>query len=341
MNISEIARLAGVSSATVSRYFNHGYISEAKREVIRKVVEETGFRPLMQAQTLRTKKTMMVGVVAPKMASYSIGQVVDGILRVLNESDYQMLLAVTQNDPDKELAYLKSFSQRGVDGIIYIASGFSKKHLQLLKRIQVPLIIVGQQLDGYNCVYHDDYHAIYDMTAHVCASGRKKAAWIGVSHFDPAAGLLREQAYIDALLAAGRGADSKYMATSSFSVGGGTEKAKELLDRCPDIDAMICATDEIAAGAFLYLASNGRKVPEDIMVTGLGDSDLSRAAGHGICTIRFEYRMSGETAARLLLERMQNTGEGQGEQGSLDGPAEKEKIRQVRLGYRMILPSGD
>ena len=82
MNISEIDRLAGVSSAAVSRYFNHGYISETKREAIRKVVEETGFRPLMQAQTLRTKKTMMVGVVAPKMASYSIGQIVDGILNV-------------------------------------------------------------------------------------------------------------------------------------------------------------------------------------------------------------------------------------------------------------------
>ncbi len=71
MNVSEIAKLAGVSSATVSRYFNNGYISNEKREAIRKVVEETGYRPSVCAQTLRTKKTKMIGVIVPKIASDS------------------------------------------------------------------------------------------------------------------------------------------------------------------------------------------------------------------------------------------------------------------------------
>lgn len=106
MNISEIAKLAGVSSAAVSRYFNNGYISEEKKEAIRKVVEQTGYRPSIQAQTLRTKKTKMIGVIVPKIASASIGKIVEGVLSVLNESGYQMLLAVTQNDPKKELEYL-------------------------------------------------------------------------------------------------------------------------------------------------------------------------------------------------------------------------------------------
>lgn len=103
MNIGEIAKLAGVSSAAVSRYFNHGYISEEKKEAIRKVVEETGYRPSLQAQTLRTKKTRMIGVIVPKIASASIGKVVEGILSVLNNSEYQTLMAVTQNNPEKEL----------------------------------------------------------------------------------------------------------------------------------------------------------------------------------------------------------------------------------------------
>ena len=107
MNISEIAKLAGVSSAAVSRYFNNGYISEEKKEAIRKVVEQTGYRPSVQAQTLRTKKTKMIGVIVPKVASTSIGKIVEGILSVLNESGYQMLLAVTQNNPKKELEYDK------------------------------------------------------------------------------------------------------------------------------------------------------------------------------------------------------------------------------------------
>ena len=102
MNIAEIARQAGVSRAAVSRYFNQGYISEEKREAIRKVVEETGYRPSLQAQTLRTRKTKMIGVIVPQIAFNSIGKIVEGILSVLNERGYQMVLAVTQNDPKKE-----------------------------------------------------------------------------------------------------------------------------------------------------------------------------------------------------------------------------------------------
>lgn len=91
MNIAEIAGMAGVSKAAVSRYFNHGYISDEKREAIKRVVEKTGYRPSLQAQTLRTKKTRMIGVVVPKIASASIGKVVEGILAVLNENGYQAL----------------------------------------------------------------------------------------------------------------------------------------------------------------------------------------------------------------------------------------------------------
>ena len=88
MNIGDIAKRAGVSRAAVSRYFNNGYISEEKKEAIRKVVEETGYRPSIQAQTLRTKKTRLVGVILPKIDSAAIGNVVAGILAVLNESGY-------------------------------------------------------------------------------------------------------------------------------------------------------------------------------------------------------------------------------------------------------------
>ena len=118
MNISEIAKLAGVSSAAVSRYFNQGDIAEEKREAIRKVVDATGYRPSVQAQTLRTKKTKMIGVIVPKIASASIGRVVEGILSVLNKSGYQMLLAVTQNNPKKELEYLTTLREKQVDGVI-------------------------------------------------------------------------------------------------------------------------------------------------------------------------------------------------------------------------------
>ncbi len=119
MNIAEIARLAGVSSAAVSRYFNNGYISEEKRARIKKVVEETGYRPSLQAQTLRTRKTKLVGLVLPKIDSAAaMGNVVAGVLATLNETGYHVLLADTQNDPGKELEYLTFFNEKQVDGCL-------------------------------------------------------------------------------------------------------------------------------------------------------------------------------------------------------------------------------
>ena len=86
MNINEIARLAGVSRATVSRYLNDGYVSDEKKAVIRKVIEETGYQPSSQAQMLRTKKTKLVGVIIPKINSDTVGRMVAGISDVLSRS---------------------------------------------------------------------------------------------------------------------------------------------------------------------------------------------------------------------------------------------------------------
>ena len=102
MNINEIARLAGVSRATVSRYLNDGYVSDEKKAVIRKVIEETGYQPSSQAQMLRTKKTKLVGVIIPKINSDTVGRMVAGISDVLNRSGYQLLLANTDNNIEED-----------------------------------------------------------------------------------------------------------------------------------------------------------------------------------------------------------------------------------------------
>ena len=86
MNINEIAQLAGVSRATVSRYLNEGYVSAEKRERIRKVIRETGYHPSNSAQTLRSRKTNFIGVIIPKINSDSIGKMVAGITRCIGQA---------------------------------------------------------------------------------------------------------------------------------------------------------------------------------------------------------------------------------------------------------------
>ena len=102
MTIKEIAALAGVSSAAVSRYLNGGYISDEKKEQIKKVIEETGYHPSTQARILRTKRASLVGVVVPKINSESISRITAGIGQVLAARGYQMLLASTDNCPERD-----------------------------------------------------------------------------------------------------------------------------------------------------------------------------------------------------------------------------------------------
>ena len=95
MNITAFAQYAGVSKAAVSRYFNGGYLSAEKRAQIAAAVEATGYRPSMQAQMLRTRRTRQIGVIMPRLSSESCARMVEGISRVLDDQNYQLLLINT------------------------------------------------------------------------------------------------------------------------------------------------------------------------------------------------------------------------------------------------------
>ncbi len=308
MNIAEIAKLAGVSSAAVSRYFNNGRISEEKREAIRRVVEETGYRPSVQAQTLRTRKTKMIGVIVPKVASASIGRVVEGILSVVNESGYQMLLSVTQNNPEKELEYLSVFNHKQVDGVILVATIFSEEHKQALRHMKVPVVIVAQELSGFPCVYHDDYRASYELTRLLFEKGRKILGYISAIREDRAVGEERFLGYRDAVRDLGYGCLAEHYVISSFAMESGYEKTGELLERFGRPDGLVCATDSIAIGAMQYLREHGFRIPEDVLVAGHGDSTLPGVTSPPLITVHYSYKESGEIAVQMLFELL-NTGE--------------------------------
>lgn len=321
MNIAEVAKLAGVSPAAVSRYLNQGYLSQEKKEAIRKVIEETGYRPLAQAQALRTRKTKTIGVVLPKIDSFSISSIMVGIDSVLEQRGFQILLADTHNDPARELEYLDSFDDQRVDGVILIGTVLTSGHIAALKKSRVPAVVAGQQLAGVSCVYHDDYHAFYDMTRLMTGKGCRKLGFIGALPQDKAVGQARSRAYCDAVRDAGLEEQAGHTAVADFTISSGREKARELLETYGALDALICATDSMAAGALQYLKQQGIRVPEDIRVSGQGGSDLCEVTTPTITTIRYYYKESGENAAALLLERLENP----------DAPA-----KEIKLGYAIV-----
>lgn len=319
MNISEIAKLAGVSPSAVSRYLNKGYLSDEKREAIRKVIQETGYRPLVQAQILRTRKTKTIGVILPKIDSFSISSVVAGVDSVLERKGFQILLADTHNSPEKELAYLDTFDDQRVDGVILLGTVFTPRHLACLKKSRVPVVIAGQQLAGMFCAYHDDYHAFYDMTRLLLDKGCRRLAYMGALPQDKAVGQERTRAYQDAVREAGLEDQAGHVAAADFTMPSGRETARRLWETCGPLDALICTTDTMAAGALQYFRSRGIRVPQDVRLSGHGASNISEVTA--ITTIRYFYEDCGANAASLLLER-------------LEDPALP--AREVKLSYAIV-----
>ena len=285
MNINEIARLAGVSRATVSRYLNNGYVSSEKKEVIRRVIQETGYQPSSQAQTLRTKKTSLIGVILPKINSDTISREVTGISDILT--------------------YLSLFKERQVDGVVFIATMFTRKHKQMLKDYKVPIVILGQHLDGYPCIYQDDHKAAFQVTEKLAEKG-KKFAYIGVTDKDEAVGACRKKGFMDAIHKAKLEVVPERMKIGSFTMDSGYEMAKELFEEEPSIDSLVCATDTMAVGAMTYLKEIGLRIPEDVQIAGIGDGVPGKIVEPKLTTVHFYYKTSGMEAAAMLADLIEN-----------------------------------
>ena len=272
MNITEFAAYAGVSKAAVSRFFNGGYLSAEKKAAIAKAVEETGYRPSMQAQMMRTRRTKQIGVILPKLSSESCARMVEGISRVLDEQGYQLLLVNTANDNTREVRAMDMLRHDAVDGIILIASIFTPEHEAVLESLKIPVVILGQQHPGYSCVYHDDFGAARAATARMLEKGRRLPGFLGATMLDKAVGQARRAGYEAALRDAGLMPRAQRISVAKFNMESGYEQARQLFERAGEINALFCATDTIAIGAIQYCRSQGLRVPEDVMVASVGDS---------------------------------------------------------------------
>ena len=322
MDITTVAKLAGVSRATVSRYLNDGYVSDEKRRAIARVIKETGYIPSRQAKILRTGKTNLIGVIIPKINSASGSRMVAGLSSVFNESQYQMLLANTDNHENKEIDYLRVFTEKDrVDGIILVGTILTPEHERALKNLRIPLIVLGQAFDGFSCVYHDDYHAVREITSHILNRGTKPA-YIGVTELDIAAGQSRHTGFLDACAEKNLEVPKKAQMESDFSVDSAYLACERLLDVYPEVDTIVCASDSIAFGTITCLREFGRSVPEDVQVTGVGDSDLSKVITPSLTTIHHHYKTSGMEAAKMLI-------------GAMD--KEDTIVRDIRMGYELLL----
>lgn len=321
MTISEIARLAGVSSAAVSRYLNNGSLSPEKRERIGKIIAETNYQPSEYARAMRTKTSRRIGVVVPQIDSESAPRILSGISAVLDKENYNVMLMNSNRSKTKEISILETFEHTQVDGLILAASVLTKRHFLALEQMPFPVVIVGQHMRDYSCVYHNDFQAAYEMMKHLLDGGSTFPAYLGVNRADKAAGENRYLGVKKALNESGFLFEKIPSAEVDFTLESGYGGMEALLHQDQNIDSVFCATDMIAVGAIACLKDHGKRVPEDVKVTGIGHGVVADIVSPRLTTVHYHYQASGIEAAKLLLEQIHNPQGGR-----------KEKL----LNYRMV-----
>ncbi len=308
MSIAGVAEQARVSVATVSRVLNgHVNVRAETREKVLAAVESSGYRVNELARNLRTAESRLLLTMVPDVGNPFYAEIVRGIDSVARQHGYFMLLCDTGADPGRERSYFDLLRRRRADGAICLDPAAVQQ--ALAEESNTLPWVACCEFDpsvGVPYVGIDNYRAAGDAVRHLLSRGHRRIALIN-SNDDYLYARQRQQGYLDALRDAGITPDERWRANvNSLDYEAGASAAA-LLMTWPDAPTAIFAvSDTLAIGVIKWLRSVARRVPDDVAVVGFDDISLAAQIDPPLTTIAQPMRELGETAARLLLQRLAN-----------------------------------
>jgi len=306
--LEEVARIAGVSRATVSRVVNDSpRVSPDVRLGVQAAIEELGYTPNRAARALVTKRNDSVAVVITQPSGQVFSdpffpRLLRGISSTLTARDRQLILMMPESASDERRVgdYLTAGH---VDGALLVSLHEDDPLPARLTTAGVPIVLVGRPPKGSRVSYVDvdNRQGAQAAVAHLISTGRRVIATItGVA--DTAPGIDRRQGYRDAITEGGLKLDRSLEALGGFTAEGAAVAMTHLLETHPDIDGVFAASDQMAASALGVIAASGRQVPRDVAVVGFDDAALATSTTPQLSSVRQPIEEMGHEMARLLVE---------------------------------------
>lgn len=299
LTIIDIAKMAGVGSTTVSRYFNGGNLKKETREKIKKIVEEYNYTPNTFAKALKGTDSKIIGVIVPCLHSYVSSNTLKYIDKNLKENNYETLIMNADFDEEKQLDYIRKLARMNVDGIILLPTTMSKSYESTIKSIDVPVVLLGQEGEYTYSVEYNDFNAARDLANFVLACGHRKIAYLGVGEEDIAVGYYRKLGFMTTL--------EKYnlspvdVLITNFGMEDSYRLTNENIDKLKKATCLICATDNLAYGAIKALEENGLNIGTDYSVAAFGDYASSALLKSPLTTIKFDLEDAAKKTVEMLL----------------------------------------
>lgn len=304
--ISTVARVAGVSVASVSRVLNGLSTRASTEQRVRLAVEQVGYVPDAVARSLKQGRTYQLAFAVADIGNPSYVAMMRAAESVVRENGYRLVVQSTGADPTEDAELVNGLARRYVDGLIISPIRVTVKLLRALAHATVPVVVVGNLPEGslVDNVRTDSGLGVRLAVDHLVATGRREIAMVD-GPLDTVPGSVRSEAFTMALEATGIGAGTWIEQAADFTSAAGRVATRRLLARYQP-DAIMCANDLIAMGALRELAKRGLRVPNDIAIVGMDDTELAELSLPSLSSVSLQASTRGELAAHLLLDRIVN-----------------------------------
>lgn len=305
ITIYDVAREAGVSMATVSRVVNgNPNVKPTTRKKVLEVIDRLDYRPNAVARGLASKKTTTVGVIIPDVTNLYFSSLARGIDDIATMYKYNIILANSDENDQKEVQVLNTLLAKQVDGVIFMGNDITEELRAEFSRSRTPVVLAGtvdpdEQVGSVNIDYES---ATKDSVEFLITNGHKKIAFVSESHNDPINGIYRLNGYKKALEEASIAYDEDLVIQSEYTYKVG----EAVYDQIAKLDATaaVIADDELSVGVLNAALDRGVKIPEDFELITANNSMLTKITRPQLSTVVQPLYDIGAVSMRLLTKMM-------------------------------------
>ncbi|SCC37602.1 LacI family transcriptional regulator [Kosakonia oryzendophytica] len=305
--MKDVARLAGVSTSTVSHVINNDrFVSDAIREKVDAAIKTLNYAPSALARSLKINQTRTIGMLITASTNPFYSELVRGVERSCFERGYSLVLCNTEGDEQRMNRNLETLMQKRVDGLLLLCTETHQPSQEIMHRYpSIPTVMMDwAPFDGDSDLIQDNSLFGGDMaTQYLIDKGYTRIACI-TGPLDKTPARLRLEGYREAMIRAGLTIREGDEIESDFEFGGGFDAMKSLLAMNERPQAVFIGNDAMAVGAYQALYQAGLKIPEDMAIVGYDDIELARYMTPPLTTIHQPKDELGELAIDVLIHRM-------------------------------------
>lgn len=294
--IRDVAKLAGVSIATVSRALNRTDhpVNEATKSKVLDAAKKLGFRPNAAAQTLLTRTTSTLGVLVPDISNPYYASILQGVQRVAEKAGYYTLLGNTDRDPRRQAEHLAVFAAKRVEGVCVLGGTMSESDSQIVQSLGIPVAVIGRHPVSFASVRVDNVEIGRIATEYLLKTGCTSIAFFA----GPSSSTTmrdRVDGYQQAL------GDEGQVLWGELTPDWGSHAAQQV-----EVDGIVCGNDLVALGVLHGLTEKNKRVPQDVSVIGCDDIGIARNTLPPLTSVTIPSMQLGEQVVKLLLKIIEN-----------------------------------